>query len=259
LGGLVSFYGMAKLRTDRFRFGTDETIKLDFKVDIHVNQSGEFTATLPHEVSLVLENAGISLMRNQLGNNGYFKESTYDKLIHSISEKCKEYVSEEIISTSIVILYQIQTACTYMSKNNEYCAPNGVGTGYNNSHEFKWKYGNFSIDATNPHHFGINIYAASKRKIVYRYKSGKERSHFISMWGDEIEGCPELTRLCQFTCIAPIDRNGGCIQEIDYTEDIAMFFSNMLISICKLNDKIKDFTDPDSIKMLVENKQKLLG
>jgi len=47
-------------------------------------------------------------------------------------------------------------------------------------------------------------------------------------------------------------------KEIDYTEDIARFFVELLVSVCKMNENIKNKLTPEAIKEVAESGQKLL-
>jgi len=49
------------------------------------------------------------------------------------------------------------------------------------------------------------------------------------------------------------------IQEVKYTEHTAKFFVDLIKGICNINEKVKDFIDPESIVKIAESGQKLLG
>ena len=60
--------------------------------------------------------------------------------------------------------------------------------------------------------------------------------------------------------IAPPKESSG-IKEIEYTEEVAAFFVNMIKSICMMNERVKDFLTPDAIRMIAANQGqiKLIG
>ena len=95
-------------------------------------------------------------------------------------------------------------------------------------------------------------------KKLYHYKSGREVIELEKLTCNDYEKLSYLHRLNSYTTLVPPDTTDD-EQEIDYTEDRAKFFVDLLNSICQLNERIKEHLSPESIVSIIENKQKLLG
>jgi len=265
---------MAKVSTEKMRLDDDDKASI-FKFDVNVSKDGIFSTTLPKDVVKILKDANVSVHKNQLGNEGYITSSTHSGLIQAVKDVLAEYKSRELICEKIVLRYVIQTQCSYAKDKEGNICPNpskewsgmeyGMHDFNNKNPENVWFEGNVTIDSTKNRPFGFLIYAKPFVKRDYQYKSGKQKTEYSSMGfgGDVAANALEkgyyLRWLNAVPCIAPPDGFRGLKgEEMDYTENLAKFFVEMIISICKLNDRIKDFLTPDKIKEIAENGQKLL-
>jgi len=264
---------MAKLKTETLVFDGVERREFKIKFDIHVNKDGSFTTTLPADIVKLFEEANISVNTNKLGNKGYFSESTYDGLIKKVKETALEYMSREMTSEKIVLHYCIQTRCSYAFDKDGNVIPNpspvwsGVKDTWNekrcNYDSFaKWMQGTVNIDATHNSSFGFLMYAKPMVRRDYKYKSGKTKVEYTLMcYGGEIaqnalEDGYFLRWLNDVPCIGIPPE--GDVKEMNYTENVCEFFVGMIKSIAMMNEKIKDFLEPDQIKIIAEQKMKLL-
>jgi hypothetical protein len=257
---------MSKLRTEQITIDQKEGGKLQFKYDIYVNKDGTFTTTLPIDIAKLFQDAGVDLSNNQLGNKGYFSDKTCDGLAQKVKEVCLTYMSREMISEKIVIKYVIQTQCSYAFDKEGNVAPNpGIewtDMRYPEDTRNKWHYGTVDIDATHNSPFGFQIYVEPFVRRDYQYRSGKVKIEYAKLHEDsEISKKAQengyfLRWLDAVPCIEP--PRYADIKELDYSENVAEFFVNMIKSICLMNERIKDFLEPDSIKMIAEQKMKFL-
>ena len=175
------------------------------------------------------------------------------ELEDKISSVLNEYNSRELIDERTIIQYVIQTTCAYCLDMDGKISPNGskLWTGLD---EYQWHNGTAQQDATHRHPFGFSVYARAHIKKTYQFKTGKIEVEYEKIHDDGEKTM--LNRLNAFPSLRP--PRDGKIEEIDFTEDSAEFFVNLLESVCKLNEKIKDRLDPKSIKQIIDNKQKLL-
>lgn len=243
---------MAVVKTEKISI---EDIKFSLKVS--VNADGIFTTTIPKEICDLLVDVGMgdNLKYNRSGNLGFFYSDTYKGLIDEIEGMLREYLSREIIEDKIVIKYVIQTTCSYCLDVDGNIVPNGHRE-WTKTDDYHWKQGTISQHATSPHPYGFQIYAVPYQKVTSKYKSGKTISEYH--WLD----CRDrdetfLHWLGSFCAMAP--PRGEEEKEIDYTEETAKFFVDLLLSVCQLNEKIKEFLEPDKLICIIESKQKLLG
>jgi hypothetical protein len=265
---------MAKLKRETLVFDGAERREFSVTFDVYVNKDGSFTTTLPADTVKLFEDANINVQRNQLGNKGYYSATSYEGLLKDVKEVCMEFMSREMILEKIVVRYCIQTRCSYSFDKDGNIIPNpsptysGVPNKWNKEecHDesfAKWHGGNIDVNSVNPTPFGLLIYAKAFVKRDFKYKSGKTKTEYTQMcYGGEIaeqalENGYFLKWLTDVPCITIPEK--AVIKEIDYTENICEFFVNMIKSICVMNEKIKDFLDPDAIQLLANQKTKLLG
>jgi len=241
---------MGQLKTERIK-----KQELDFTYNIYVNKEGQFSTTLSPDVVKLFEDAGIELHQNRMKNSGYFVSNTYEGLKDSIENVINEYYSKELLESKIVIRYIIQTTCLYCLDIDSNIVPNGEKY-WTKTDSYSWKEGTIEQHEQRPQSFGFNVYAKPYRKETSKFKSGRIETKYEFLH-HETERGTYLDWLNSFVSMtAPRGEN---IKEIDYTEEAAAFFVELLTSICQLNEKIKDFLTPDKLIKVIENKQKLLA
>ena len=237
---------------------------LRFKYDIAVDKEGAFTTTLPVDVVQKLQAANISLNQNRLRNLGFFRDSTLDGLKKQIGCIVEEYFSRKLISEKIVIRYFVKTSCSYCLSPDGDPVPNG-SQDWTGSEDYNWKTGTVDHNAYKPNAYGIEVYAKPCVREDYTYKSGIKKTEYNSIsrnvtFSDVKETNYYLRWLDDLVAmVKPDGMQDTDTHEIDYTEQTAAFFVNLISSICKLNEKIKDQLDPKSILKLISQKQHLLG
>ncbi|KKN73147.1 hypothetical protein LCGC14_0403190 [marine sediment metagenome] len=238
------------------RFCKDE---LDFSCKVNIDQQGIFTAYLPEDIVAVFENAGISLEQNPARRTraGFFSDETMHGLKKQIGAVLVEYFSKEEIDDKIVIRYDIQTTCAYCLDIHGNIVPNGQEE-WVLSNEYSWQTGTIGQDAAHSKPYGILVYARLFRKRQYQYKSGKIKTEYDGIYTNGLKKGDFLYHLASFSSMETPDGYGENLKEIDYTEETAEFFVNLLTSICRLSENIKGRLDPKSILKMIELKQKLL-
>lgn len=250
---------MAILKTETISYEENKE-KISCKTIISVDKEGYFTTTLPKETVDILKEAKVDLSPNRMRTPGFFSNKNLDALIQNIQDCFKEALSRTLEYECIIIQYSIETQCSYIvhPKTGEF-VPNGqhVKGGYDSG--MVWKEGT-KATGMDMNRYGLQIYAAPFLKRKYIYASGKtkvEYKHltFLEEYQPEYKGKDNLIWLSGIIRQAP----AGPLKEIEYNESIALFFVNMFKSIMKINENIKDILDPESIKTIAENGQKLLA
>ncbi len=257
---------MAKLCTEKVYFETERGSKegsISIKFDISVTKSGEFTTMLPKETIEQLENAQIKIGVNRIGNKGYLSSDTKDGLIKLVSDIAKEYISRELISEKLVIRYSIETQMSYQVTPDMIVMPNGsIGNGTG------WRGGTKTTDAVNTAPFGLRVYVGVFTKRDWKYKSGVVKTTLEGHWGSNgisktIEQAPNLHWIANLTTISPKDNWGGGmmnVDEMDYTEENAKFFVDLISAICLLNERILPIIqNKDILLEFINSQQKLIG
>lgn len=263
---------MAKVSTERIVLSGAEKNDFKFSYDINVDKEGLFSTTLPKDIVKLFQDANVSLSENRLGNPGYLCDKTLDGLKMRVKEISLEYLSREIIVEKVVLEYCIQTQCSYaLDKEKNICPNPGkewTAMGYNSydsdyNENNKWVNGTVDIHATNRMAFGFQIYVKPQVKRVYKYKSGTTKTEYeiLSRGGEIADHALQdgyyLRWLDQVACID--HAKGMRIQEMDYSEEAAEFFVNMIKAVCNINEKIKDFLSPEALSKVIANRIKLLG
>jgi hypothetical protein len=246
---------MAKLKTVWIQESGAEENELDFKYEINVTKEGLFTALLPERITRLFKQAGIELGRNRRHTEGYYIDKTREGLENQIDEVVKEYFSRKLKSEIVVIRYIIQTTCSYCINKKKEIVPNSTSD-WMGSDDYGWKEGTIDLHY---HRFpyGVLIYVEPFMKRTYIYKSGKEKIEFIRVGSLEnaakfLADKYHLRWLSDLVNMQEPER-GDEVKEIDYDEDVAAFFVNLIKSICMINEKIKGFIEPESIKKIAKS------
>lgn len=236
--------------------------KKKFSYRINITQDGTFTAYLPKEVITLLEEADVNIGVGRGGKIGRYANFTMDGLISEIKKDIAAYESLELIEQKIILKYVIQTRCSYYLDVNGDIVPNGGSDWVKGKEgEYEWKEGTVISHAQQPTPFGLLVYVEPFVKETYKrhddFEVVKYEMIVFSDYGKRIikEG-QYLNWLHSIAAITePEDED---VNEIDYTEGAAAFFVDMIIGICKMNEKIKDYLNPESIQFLIKNKAKLI-
>ena len=241
----------------------DSSDRVMFDLKVNVNQDGLFTAYLPPEIVQRFEESGIALKVNpaRRSRNGFFSSNTMQGILIEINTCIAEYFSRELFKEEEIIKYDIQTTCAYGINANNDITPNCSSYDWAvDSEELNWRSGTVRHDSCSPAAFGILVYAEPFLKQTYKYKSGDEKIEYHGIYSNDTdkEKRPALYALSSVPNMDTPDGYGDNVKEIAYTEETAKFFIELLKSICRLNEKIKDQLDPKSLMEVIESGQKLL-
>jgi hypothetical protein len=258
---------MPKVKTESFyKVDHKRDINIQFRYDVMVSTDGTFYTYLPANILLMLEQASIILDTNlhkKKAKPGYLSGKDIPSLTKRIEEIIADYLSTTIVSETVIIRYSINTQCAYCLADENNVVPNGNYVKDFNSTEAKtWKFGTSEPYPHLPLPFGIMVYAKPFLKRILRYKSGKLITEYASMHyaGKKKDGTEWIEQWGQWLDDIPSITHTGEVHEIAYSEDAALFFVNLIKSICMLNERIKDFIKPEGIQFLIDNHtQKLLG
>lgn len=254
---------MAKLKTEQF-FKREHGI--DFRYDINVNAQGEFYTYLPGNIVDMLEGASIILpvSRKRGGHKkGFLLFNSLSELSTFIEDLFKDFFSTTVVSESIILRYCIQTQCSYCLDENGEVVPNGNYGVKDASGHCSWKQGTISTHAAQPTPYGFQVFVKPLVKRILKYKSGTLKTEYSNIcfagpkyFEDGEFGLGYYGKWLDGICaISPIGKQ----KEMPYTEKMAEFFVGMIKSICNLNERIKDFLEPDLLQLMADNGQKLLG
>ena len=249
----------------------DRTEGLGVEVEINVSKDGEFYFTLNEEQVELLQKHGVDLkdaLNRRTHKVGTFYAKSLDELKDNFKKLLEEAVSGQILEDRNVILYEIRTFCAYcMSEgvpvpNGYYVKDDEKEDGY-----AKWYKGTDESDGS----WGLTVYAQIYRKQVIKFKSGNVKTFFWAISYNDSKKLGEYgTRLNHLSLKATSIRdahndsrwgsfNMGIKKEMDYTEENAKFFYDLLLNICKLNERIKDLAqEPEKLQQVISSQTRLL-
>lgn len=110
------------------------------------------------------------------------------------------------------------------------------------------------MDTINKSAFGFQVYAKPYLKRLSKYGNGKERIEYEEL---ELERGSYVDWLNSVTCISKANPHNP-VKEVDCNECTAKLFVDMIKSICKINEQIKDFLEPDQIKQIAKGERKFI-
>lgn len=242
---------MPKFKTEHFHFSDkrerESTDILEFSGDININAEGKFYVNLPRAVVDKFIEAGINAGgRSRNFENGYFESDTFDGLKQAINELGSDYISKEVVSRTLKIEYSIETNCAYAFEDgNVY--PNGYYIKDKSEVDY-WRDGTIKRMSTSLINYGFQIYAKPFCEVIYKYRSGKTFSKKL-YHPSETDGLGEHGKWLDDLIRQQVPENGK-LREIEYTEEIALFFRKLFESLFRLNEQIKDRFEPEQIRQL---------
>jgi len=231
-----------------------ETEKITFKYSINVDKEGLFSTTLPKEIVEKLESAQIRLNTNRLNNKGYFCDVTLEGLRKKIKEVVEQYSKREMVEEKIVLRYSIDTFCSYCKTKKGLIVPNGNWEAEANKKEgYHWLEGTLNKKhSTKNDPFGFSVYVEPRLLRRWRFPNGDIKEESEGLEGDMIEKNSTLDWLDSLCSMDDDYREVKCI---DYTEETGLFFKNMIIYICEMNEKLKlVFNDDFDIQKAIDEK-----
>ena len=230
---------------------TIKTNKLDFDYFININKDGLFTTYLPNNIVEKLESYGISVNRGRGNKNGYFQTNSMQELVKSVTEIILKFSEKKLISTKIILRYEITTRCSYCKTDNGEIVPNGFWERkINNNDDYHWQNGSVAMDSLHRSPFGFLVFVQPKQKKTWRYPDGEIFEEYTPIDRKDIKENSTLDWLNSICSIEPYDKYK--IKDIDYSEKAGLFFKNMLMYIFNLNEKLKRAFGKD-LKLNVQN------
>ena len=245
------------------KFTIPEPFNKTFSVTVAVSKTGQFSCTLPADITALFTDRDMKLGRNRLGRDGYFVSDRFDGLNDAIEAAIAELCSEREISRERVIRYAISTACAYVIGDDGDFYPNGYTGSIKNS---GWRHGTEVRHATDMGPFGLRIYALPVDKVTYEFTaSGTTRHEYVSLREHLYEH--DQGDLLQYLCgICGLSEKSDCfgadgldIKEVPCTPETLRFFVGLFKSLFALNEKITPFLEPEGIMQLANNGVALLG
>jgi hypothetical protein len=227
--------------------------KISFEYFVNVNNEGMFTTYLSEDIIQKFESCGIKINYGRGNRKGFYESTTLQGIEKLIQEKVDKINSKKLIETKIVIRYDIITSCSYCKTKKGEIVPNGYWQKRIDKDKVDgcdWFNGTHEMNSSNRSPYGFKLYVEVDRLNIYSFPDNTTHKEYVSLTeGEKVEGST-LDWLDSLTAMQPEDNSN--IKEIDYTEELGLFFKNVILYICGLNEKLKNlFGD----KIELTNKQ----
>ena len=232
---------MGKLKTHKYH-----SDRLDFSYEISVDKEGYFTTMIPKDVVEKLESVGIHVSANRLRNKGYYAVSTLDGLIEAVKKDADKYSKEKIIDRTIVLLYKIDTLCSYWKTKAGDFVPNGYWDPKSDDKDKGyWEDGTEDRNSCNVGPSGFLIYVEPQIRIISEFPDGTKHNTYENLKEADYEEKSTLHWLESICAMAPDTSGGRDVKEIEYTEEVGLFFKNALMFIFQLDARFKKFINKE--------------
>lgn len=250
---------MASIGThNAYAESADKNEKLLVKCKVNVDLSGSFTTTLDYEDVQKIKGYGIKqLQRNRMGREGFFSSKSLDGLISKIEGVLEECISRELTEEKVVIRYSLATSSSFGKTTDGIVVPN-LGWTRAGSVENRWIDGTINVNSSNRAAVGVQVFAEVVLRQVYKYKSGREAVEYKGYLPNEHDQHDYyMDWLVSQT--AHSRPNGAPLREIEYTEERAKFFVDMISTLCLISEKVTQFESPEAMLSLIDNGGRLLN
>lgn len=214
-------------------------LKTDYTV--RVSSTGVFSTTLPVPVVEKLHSVGIKTNESRKGD-GHFEANSMDALVLEVEAVLKKYSEKVLVSELVVLKYAIAMSCSYCKRKDGEIVPNGTYVEDNKNGTCNWIEGNEAQEDFNPGptHFGFKVFVYPRFKRTYRFPDGSEENTYGHIPEELVVTGSALEYLIAVPPMNEMNwRSDVKIKEIEYTEDLAQFFKNALLYVCKMNESFK--------------------
>lgn len=225
------FHNLPRLRTQWFR-----SENLTFSYDVSVDKEGNFTTTLPEDIVAKLTKIDILLNRNRLGKDGFFSALSLKELQDEVENTVRKYSEKKLIEEKVIIRYAIDTVCHYCKGKDGTIYPDG-GWQMDVEGEYDWEGGTKEQFSNDCAPYGFEVYLELKKVKVWEFPDGEIKKEYIRLEDSDYEN-DELMHWLD--SIVRMGSNNSSIKEIDYSPQVGLFFKNLILYICNMNEKIKE-------------------
>lgn len=202
------------------------------------NSLSKITGKLPNESTLTVEYDELKKIKN----------SNYESLLKDLQLFHDAY-SQPVLTRRLVIAYQVISDVAYavddalnIHKTNE-----SEGTSWS---EFANK-DKIQLNYFDSGNFGLKLAAKVLAEVKYTYGDTTEIK-YESPNDEEMQAYPSISELNKWQGIKldPSDKNKS-VNVIDYTEESAKFFDDMLLWMVTVSDKLERFfSKPDHVHLM---------
>lgn len=233
-------------------------------VQINVDSKGVFSCLVPAHLKPSLQNKARKLDNESLVTVEYdeikhIKNANYEKLLLDLQLLHDAY-SHPAITKKLVIAYQVSSDVAYAIDAQLNIHKTNVEQGvdwseFSNDDKLKETIFNNGL-------YGLNLAAKVYVQVTMQYGDTKEVKYELPSKHTELltPAIESLNSWCGVK-LEPNDRRGH-VKVVDYTEETAKFFDDMLYWMVSMSDKLQRFfSKPNHIELINSglNKANLLG
>lgn len=257
---------MAKLKAIQFKATSLTGEAVEFNAEASVTNEGQFSVEIPD----YLEELGRKLVRDERAVH-IERPRVHLRVSGKLLEDCERFVKTLLteyvrceVATETVILYNYLTDAHYVKDDaNGELFPSGVGVeSYGKT--AKWAdLRNPAMSHNSSPFFTVGINARVVQKHTYtrasnvsvKYSGGSEFANAgDGDWAKKLNSYCKLSR--PYNGKGEIDRS---FMEMPYTEEAAKFFYGLMMSMCKLSDRIHSFVgDKEQLMLAIKTPELLM-
>lgn len=214
------------------------TDKLAFEYFVNVNKDGLFSAYLPEEIIIKLEKYGIGIAYGRGRRKGFFEAKSLVEIEEAILKTIQKFSEKKLISSKIILRYEITTNCSYCKTKKGKIIPNGYwDKEKDRENGCNWYEGTETMNACNRDAYGFSIYVKPRKLNVWVYPDKTEYKEYVLLEDEDIKEGSTLDWLNSITAIQ--SRNDNKVKDIDYSEEVGLFFKHIILYVCNLNERLQ--------------------
>lgn len=214
-----------------------ENENLTFTYTVAIDKQGNFTTTIPKEVTEKLISIGVELRdSNRRGSHGFFSATSLRELKKIVEEIADKYSKKKLVDEKIIIKYAVDTRCHYCRSANGNIYPNG---GWEQDAE-GYEKGYHWIQGTKDHDrnaYGFDIAFEINKVKTWEFPNGEHAKEYNRLDNSDIKN-DEILHWLTSLCGVSFFEYGSTVMEIEYTKEIGALFKNMVLFIFNINERI---------------------
>lgn len=230
------------------------------KFRINVDTSGRFYVNVPADLSC----AFAATERTKAEGCVRVSAETLEALETKISNAMNAFNAPEI-TVEHIIQYNIESHAAFWEAQDGTVYPNGYADPNRADDSGKWsdeKFGGHHAARTARGGYSLTIGAHAYKKVTKAYRGGRKTTDYKKYYGengDHFGFDNPAEKLNSWQCFW-LDPNAETTKEIPYSDEAALFFHGLMMSMALLSKEVQErtFKQANLLELISEQKQSLL-
>ena len=239
---------MAKLKKAHYSFTNSANATVAIDTEILIDSAGIFYAHIPDRMKMAFDHALID-HRERRAVEGKFKirAKTLEEIERAIEEGLERY-AEPSITEEPVIRYNIESHVLFAETPDGSIVPNASWEGARWPDD-RGRFGNHHATNMPPGGYSLIIGATAEMKTTHQYGEKKAVKYKTYYKGGSHHGHDNPAELLNSWAGMDV---GKSPKEIPYTDEAALFFHSLLMSMATISRRIQEatFTQADLLALI---------